>query len=142
VMGIHDADSAEHGSESKNIIITPVACAFPNRSPGAPMLSGEGTIRIESETGLHSIYDRSEIHEEYFCNYEVNPDFERALMAAGVRVSGRGPQGEIRAIELRGNRFFIAVLYQPQLSSTPGRPHAVISAFLEAAASFHESRGG
>lgn len=140
-MGIHDADSAEHGSDSKNIIITPVACATPNRAEGAPKLSGEGMIRIEPDTALHTIYNRSEVREEYFCNYEVNPDFEKALQASGFRVSGRGPQGEIRAVELRGNRFFIAMLYQPQRSSTPVRPHPVISAFIEAAASFRESRG-
>jgi CTP synthase (UTP-ammonia lyase) len=141
-MGIRDADSAEHGSDSKNIIITPVACAMPNRAEGAPKLSGEGMIRIEPQTGLSSIYDRSEVHEEYFCNYEVNPEFEKALPQSGLRVSGRGPQGEIRAVELRGNRFFIAVLYQPQRSSTPARPHPVVSAFIEATAGFHESRGG
>jgi CTP synthase (UTP-ammonia lyase) len=139
-MGIRDADTAEHATDSKNIIIAPVACALPDRAPGAPKLSGEGMIQIEPDTGLHTIYDRTEVHEEYFCNYEVNPEFQTALTAAGLRVSGRGPQGEIRAVELRGNRFFIAMLYQPQLSSTAERPHPVISAFLEAASSFQESR--
>ena len=62
-------------------------------------------IRLEPETELSSIYARREVHEEYFCNYEVNPEFERALIASGLRVSGRGPQGEIRAVESRGNRF-------------------------------------
>lgn len=142
MMGIPGADSAEHGSDSKNIIITPVACAMPNRAEGAPMLSGEGMIRLEPETELNSIYARREVHEEYFCNYEVNPEFEKALLESGLRISGRGPQGEIRAVELRGNRFFIAVLYQPQRSSSPARPHPVISAFIEAAAGFRESRGG
>ncbi|MGE5326144.1 MAG: hypothetical protein ACM3NO_03840 [Deltaproteobacteria bacterium] len=141
-MGISDADSAEHGSDSRNIIITLVACAMPKRAEGAPKLSGEGMIRLEPETALSSIYRRSEIHEEYFCNYEVNPEFERALIASGLRVSGRGPQGEIRAVESRGNRFYIAVLYQPQQSSSPARPHPLISAFIEAAAGFRESRGG
>ena len=140
MMGIRDADSAEHASDSKNIVIAPVTCAVPDRTPGAPKLSGEGMIQIEPDSELHTIYDRTEIHEEYFCNYEVDPSFQTALVAAGLRVSGRGPQGEIRAVELRGNRFFIAMLYQPQLSSTPERPHPVISAFLEAASGFQESR--
>jgi CTP synthase (UTP-ammonia lyase) len=141
-MGIPDADSGENSPGSKNIVIAPVSCAVPDRAPGAPKLSGEGRIHIEPGTQLHRIYDRTDIQEEYFCNFEVSADFQAALAAAGVRVSGRGPQEEIRAVELHGNRFFLAMLYQPQLSSTPARPHPVISAFLEAAAGFKESRMG
>jgi CTP synthase (UTP-ammonia lyase) len=37
-------------------------------------------------------------------------------------------------VELPGRRFFIATLYQPQLSSTEDRPHPVIVEFLAAAA--------
>ena len=35
VLGMKDADSAENNSGSKNVIIYPVACAVPNRSPDA-----------------------------------------------------------------------------------------------------------
>jgi CTP synthase (UTP-ammonia lyase) len=137
---MRDADSAENASGSKNIIITPVSCEVPNPTPGTPKLSGGGTIHIDPGTQLHAIYGRQEIHEEFFCNYEVNPAFEASLQAAEMRVSGRGAQSEARAVELVGSRFFIAVLYQPQLSSTPERPHPVITAFLEAAAGFREVR--
>jgi CTP synthase (UTP-ammonia lyase) len=119
---------------------TPVSCEVPNRTPGAPKLSGAGNIFIELGTQLHAIYDRQEIHEEYFCNYEVNPALEADLTAGGLRVSGRGERGEARAVELPGNRFFLAMLYQPQLSSVPERPHPVITAFVEAAAGFQEIR--
>jgi CTP synthase (UTP-ammonia lyase) len=140
-MGIRDADSAENASGSKNIVITPISCEVPNPTPSTPRLSGGGTIHIEPGTQLHAIYDRQEIHEEFFCNYEVNPAFEAALIAAEMRVSGRGEQHEARAVELPGNRFFIAMLYQPQLSSTLEHSHPVITTFLEAAAGFHEVRG-
>ncbi len=76
------------------------------------------------------------IPEEYFCNYEVNPQYEFRMEAAGLRVVARGPGGEARAVELPGRRFFLATLFQPQLSSAPERPHPVIVAYLEAAAAF------
>jgi CTP synthase (UTP-ammonia lyase) len=139
-MGIADADSAEHDSGSKNIVITPVSCEIPNPGPDTPRLSGGGTIHIEPGTQLYAICGRQEIREEFFCNYEVNASFETGFIAAGLRVSGRGEQSEARAVELPGNRFFLAMLYQPQLSSTPERPHPVITAFLEAAAGFSEVR--
>jgi CTP synthase (UTP-ammonia lyase) len=43
-------------------------------------------------------------------------------------------KGEIRAIESPAHRFFIATLFQPQLSSTEQKPHPVVLAFVQAAA--------
>jgi CTP synthase (UTP-ammonia lyase) len=132
VLGIADADSGEHDSDSKNIVITPVSCAVPNRAPGAPKLSGAGKVGIVEGSLLHAIYHADTVDEEYFCNYEVNPDYEGKLEAAGLRVTARGPDGEARAVEIRGHRFFLATLFQPQLSSTPDRPHPVFLAYLRA----------
>jgi CTP synthase (UTP-ammonia lyase) len=74
------------------------------------------------------------VTEEFFCNYEVNPDFEGSIIEAGFAVAARGENGEIRAIEAPKHKFFIATLFQPQLSSKPGKPHPIILEFLRAAA--------
>src|SRR5436853_135956 len=78
--------------------------------------------------------------EEFFCNFEVNPEYEWAAMEAGFPVVARGPNGEIRAIESPTHRFFIATLFQPQLSSKPGHPHPLVLAFLQAAADWGKKR--
>jgi CTP synthase (UTP-ammonia lyase) len=130
VLGIPDADSGEHDSGSKNVVITPVACAVPNRAPNAPKLSGVGEVRLAEGSLLRSIYDSDTVHEEYFCNYEVNPEYEGKLEAAGLCVTARGLDSEARAVEIRGHRFFLATLFQPQLSSTADRPHPVFLAYL------------
>jgi len=130
VLGIADADSGERDSGSKNIVITPVSCAVPNRAPNAPKLSGAGQVRIEKGSLLRSIYDSDAVDEEYFCNYEVNPEYEGKLEAARLRVTARGLRGEARAVEMSGHPFFVATLFQPQLSSTPDRPHPVLLAYL------------
>jgi CTP synthase (UTP-ammonia lyase) len=59
---------------------------------------------------------------------------------AGFPVVARGAQGEIRAIESPTHRFFIATLFQPQLSSKPGKPHPVIVEFLRAAAKWKDEK--
>jgi CTP synthase (UTP-ammonia lyase) len=134
VLGIKDADSAENNSGSKNLIIYPVACAVPDRSGDAPKLSGTvPEIRLRPGSLLHEIYEKDVVAERFFCNFEVNPEFEGALMETEFQVAARGPQNEIRAVELPRHRFFIASLFQPQLSSEPGKPHPVIVAFLQAA---------
>jgi CTP synthase (UTP-ammonia lyase) len=49
-----------------------------------------------------------------------------------MRVAALGADGEMRAFELRQNRFFVATLFQPQLSSSFDRPHPLIVGFLQA----------
>jgi CTP synthase (UTP-ammonia lyase) len=141
VLGIKDADTAENDSGSKNIVISPVACAIPNRVPGGPKLSGTiPEIRIRPGSYLHSFYKKDVVAEEFFCNYEVNPEFEWAITEAGFPVVARGANGEVRAIESPKHRFFIATLFQPQLSSKAGSPHPIIVEFLRAAAKWKSQK--
>jgi CTP synthase (UTP-ammonia lyase) len=135
VLGINDADSAENNSGSQNIVIYPVACAVPNRGPGAPKLSGVvPEIRLRPGSYLQSFYMQDAVEEEFFCNFEVNPEYEWAAMEAGFPVVARGPGGEVRAIESPTHRFFVATLFQPQLASKPNHPHPLVLAFVQAAA--------
>jgi len=136
-----DADSAENNPKSKNIVISPVACALPNRAENAPKLSGKvPEIRIRPGSYLHAFYNKDVVTEEFFCNYEVNPDFEGGIIEAGFAIAARGEDGEIRAIEAPKHRFFIATLFQPQLSSKPGKPHPIIVEFLRAASKWKLER--
>jgi CTP synthase (UTP-ammonia lyase) len=135
VLGIADADTAENNSGSKNIIVFPVACAVASQAKGAPKLSGAiPEIRLRPGSYLQSFYAQDVVTEEFFCNFEINPDYEWAAMEAGFAVVARGPRGEIRAIESPTHRFFVATLFQPQLSSKPENPHPLVLAFVQAAA--------
>ena len=63
-----------------------------------------------------------EVYEEYYCNYWVNEEYEKQFQASGLRVNACGIGGETRGVELPGHRFFVALLFQPQLSSRPESP--------------------
>jgi CTP synthase (UTP-ammonia lyase) len=80
------------------------------------------------------ILRKDEIPGQFFCNFAVNADYERPLQEAGLHVSARGTAGEMRAIELPNHRFFHAMLFQPQLSSSAQQPHPLIVAYIEACA--------
>jgi CTP synthase (UTP-ammonia lyase) len=143
VLNIKDADSAENDSGSKNIIIYPVACPVPDGKDNAHKLSGAiPDIRLRPGSYLQTFYgkDKETVTEEFICNFEINPDFEWAAMEAGFPVVARGAQGEIRAIESPTHRFFLATLFQPQLSSTEKKPHPVVLAFLQAAADWGKKK--
>lgn len=141
VLGIKDADTAENNSGSKNVVIYPVACAVPGQAKGAPKLSGlVPKIRLRPGSYLQSFYGKDTVEERFFCNYEMNPDFEWAAIEAGFPVAARGDRGEIRAIESPTHRFFIATLFQPQLTSTAEEPHPVVLAFLQASADWGKKK--
>jgi CTP synthase (UTP-ammonia lyase) len=121
-------------------VVTPLSCALPNRRADGPKGSGEECLKILPGTLLHSICGGEDDSEQYYCNYGVNEEYEKLFQAAGLRVSARGILGETRAVELPGHRFFIATLFQPQLSSRPEAPHRFLLAFLRAAMRFRKTR--
>lgn len=88
------------------------------------------------------VYGQAEIEEGFNCSYELNPEFEATIEARGLRVVGRGEHNETRIVELASHRFFIATLFQPQLSSAQCAPHPLIIAYLEAALTFRQDRTG
>ena len=142
VLGMSDANSAENSQNSGQIVISPVSCEVPNRAPNAPKLSGRvAGLRIRPGSLLHSLYEKDVVEEGFFCNFEVNPDYEWAFVEAGFPMVARGELNEPRAIESPAHRFFIATLYQPQLSSEAGKPHPIIVGFLRAAAEWKTQKG-
>jgi CTP synthase (UTP-ammonia lyase) len=120
-------------------VVTPLSCSLPNRREGGPKASGDERLKIVPGSHLHSICGSEDDSEQYYCNYGVNEEYEKQFQAAGLRVSARGMQGETRAVELPDHRFFIATLFQPQLSSRPESPHAFWLAFLRAAMQFQKA---
>jgi CTP synthase (UTP-ammonia lyase) len=135
-LGLADADSAENdpGGKSANIVVTPVVCPVPERVAGKPVLAGEGVARPVPGSLLERACGGADLRGEFFCSLEANERFVARWEQAGLRVAARGRDGEMRAFELPRNRFFVATLFQPQLSSSCARPHPLIGAFLRAAA--------
>jgi CTP synthase (UTP-ammonia lyase) len=72
--------------------------------------------------------------------YGVNQAYEEQFQAAGLRLNARGLRDETRAVKLPGPCFFIATLFQPQLSSRPEAPHRLWVTFLWAAIRFRRVR--
>src|SRR4249920_3005110 len=127
-----DADTVENMTDTENPVITPIACALPNRPEGAPKMHGKDPVKVMPGTLLRELVGADTLQGDYFCNYGVNADYEKRFEEAGLRVSARGSEGEIRAVELVGHKFYIATLFQPQLQSTTEEPHPVVTALVKA----------
>lgn len=130
LLGIAGADSAENQPTGEHIVITPVQCEVPQR--GVARLSGRAQVTVVPGSVLATLCPDAQLEAEYFCSYEVNAAFETRWQHAGIRFGARGVAGEPRALELPVHRFFLATLFQPQLSSSFERPHPIITGFLRA----------
>lgn len=140
VLGLRDADTAENKSNSSNIVITPVACPLPQSKPGAPKLYGEDAVHPVKGTLVHDLCRSDALPGEYICNFETNPEYVPRWEAAGLRVAARSPRNEMRAFDLPHRRFFLATLFQPQLSSRCEQPHPIVLGYLRACAEFRASK--
>lgn len=141
VAGLGDAQHAEYGVDPASALIVPVACPVPQRAPGAPALSGMLRVTLAAGSLAARVFGATEIAEEYFCNYELRRDAHERLAAAGLGLSGFGPDGEVRVVELGAHPFYVATLFLPQRSSRPGAPHPLVVAWLRAAVAARAARG-
>ena len=114
-------------------LLVPAACPVPDRPQGAPALFGKLKIEVIPNSVAFSIYKRTEIEERFACSYELNLAFRGNIEGAGMLITGFGEVGEARIVELPKNRFYMATLYQPHMTSEPGKPHPLITAYLRAA---------
>jgi CTP synthase (UTP-ammonia lyase) len=130
VAGIAGAEHAESAPRAEVRVIEPLACS---------LVGTEGEIRPLAGTRLAAIYGRGRHRERYHCSYGLAPGFRHLLESGPLRECASDADGELRAVEMRGGRFWLATLYQPELSSPPGRPHPVLAAFVDAAAAPYTS---
>ena len=148
VIGIADASHAEYG-EPGTQIVTLLACSLRDnlieielprgtrlhslyeteRATGAAIATGRATA---TATGRATATATGRATERTTCNYGLEPAFAEIARQGGLVVSAIDETGEVRAVERTDHPFFIATLFQPQLSSAPGAPHPIWTGFIRA----------
>lgn len=123
VLGLENADHVETNPDTAIPVISPLSCSH---------VGVEGSIRLISGTRIHRIYGKEETVERYHCNYGFNPDYYSAFNDGELRITGYDDGGSARVVEHITHRFYLATLFQPELSAFENRIHPVVSAFLEA----------
>ena len=132
MLGIEDAESAEHERPSSNLVIHQV-CLPPLK--GARQMPGGNRMRLREGSFLRRLYGCQEIEEEFWCNYSVNPDYHRVFESGDLQPVAFAADGSWRAVEHVAHPFFLGLLFLPQRNSTMDRPHPILREFLAAARS-------
>jgi GNAT superfamily N-acetyltransferase len=123
VLGFADAEHEESNPQASQLFISRLACSLVGRTMH---------ITLEPDSLVARAYARTETEEQYHCNFGVNPKYEEVLRSSALRVVGSDDEGVMRVVELAGHPFFVGTLFIPQLTSTPGTPHPLVSGFIQA----------
>ncbi|WP_327361310.1 MULTISPECIES: CTP synthase C-terminal region-related (seleno)protein [unclassified Streptomyces] len=124
VCGLAGVAHAENDPGAEDLLIAPLACS---------LVGHEGLVRAEPGSLAESVLGAERSMERYHCSYGPEPRYLPVLTAHGLRLSGHDEDGQARIAELPGHPFFLATLFQPELSGDGKRPHPVVKALAAAA---------
>ena len=97
-----------------------------------------GTMRLGGEAcslsgRLREIYQRETITERHRHRYEVNNAYRESLEAAGLVFSAQNKENLVEGIELPMHRWYFAVQFHPEFTSSPLIGHPLFNQFISAA---------
>lgn len=128
-LGIN-AQHAEYAPDDSNLVITALSCSLVGQTR---------KIFVNKNSKVYKFYNATEVEERFTCNFGINPNYQKLIDESGLKVTGTDENGAVRILELSQNTFFIATLFQPQLSSLPTHPHKLILAYLNHAKEFQKT---
>lgn len=123
VCGLGRVTHAEVEPDAPEPLVVPLQC---------DLFGEESDVVVAEGTRAAEVMGAGVTTERYFCRYGLDSRYEDALQAHGLVISGRDRQGEARIVEMPGHPFFLASLFQPELSSDGTWVHPLISAFGQA----------
>jgi len=122
VLGMADADHQKSNPKASLPVISPLGCA---------LVGVEGRVRLTPGSHLRKAYGVPEITAKYHCSFGLNGRYRRLIEGRGIHVAPVDDQDEIRAVEIDGHPFFVATLFQPELSALNGDAvNPLVAAFV------------
>ncbi|SDT64129.1 glutamine amidotransferase-related protein [Actinoplanes derwentensis] len=113
-------DSPEGGEDD---LIVELACS---------LVGHEAAVDLTFGSLIERLLGASRTVERYHCSYGLAESHLDLLTTHGMRFTGRDESGAIRAAELSDHPFYLATLFQPELSGDGTDPHPIIRGFIQA----------
>jgi CTP synthase len=139
LCGLEGADSTEFNENTPHRVIYKLRDLLGVEAMGGTMRLGSYPADLVENSFAHRAYGLPSIGERHRHRYEVNQEFVPRLEAAGLRVTGRSPDGKfVEIIEYADHPWFLACQFHPEYKSRPTAPHPLFRDFI--AAAFHHRR--
>ena len=126
VLGLAEADHQKSNPRATLPLIVPLGCG----------LAGvKARVRLKAGSHLRNAYGAAESTEEYHCSFGLNGRYRRLIESGPLYVSAVDDQDEIRAVELDGQPFYVATLFQPEMAAAS----PLVAAFVAACRRRHRT---
>jgi CTP synthase len=131
VLGLGGAGSREFDADPAYPVIELMDAQRQVTDKGGTMRLGSYPCLLAEGTVARRIYGADRIDERHRHRFEVNPGYHERLEAAGMRISGRSPDGVLaEMIELADHPWFVACQFHPEFKSRPLDPHPLFASFV------------
>lgn len=143
VAKLKNASTEEIDNKAEHLVIGVMSEQRENiaeNKMGGTMRLGAYPAVLKSGSVAAKAYHAKEIIERHRHRYEVNPEYVEKLEAAGLRFSGKSPDGrlmEIAELPAEDHPFFVGVQFHPELQARPLDPHPLFTAFIKASYESH-----
>ncbi len=140
VLGLQEASSSEFDVDTTDPVIATMAeqeaYVHGDGDLGGTMRLGSYPAALQPGSVVASTYGTTHVAERHRHRYEVNNAYREQLDAAGLRVSGTSPDGQlIEFVELdrQAHPYYVATQAHPEFLSRPHRAHPLFAGLVEAA---------
>jgi CTP synthase len=131
---LKQADSTEFDPQTPHRVIYKLRELLGVDEMGGTMRLGAWPCKLEPGSLAHQAYGKTEISERHRHRYEFNRDYEKTLLDAGLRITGRTPdENYVEIIEAPDHPWFLGCQFHPEFKSKPLEPHPLFAAFIGAA---------
>jgi len=134
VAGLKQADTTECDPQSPHRVIYKLRELLGVDEMGGTMRLGAWICKLEPGSFAAKAYGKTEISERHRHRYEFNREYEKTLLAAGLKITGRTPDDNyVEIIEAPDHPWFLGCQFHPEFKSKPLEPHPLFAAFIGAA---------
>ena len=137
---IRDANSTEFDATVEHRVIYKLRELLGVDEMGGTMRLGAWPCKLEPGSFAAKAYGTLEISERHRHRYEFNRDYEKILIAAGFKITGKTPDGTyVEIVEVSDHPWFLGCQFHPEFKSKPLAPHPLFAAFVAASISHRDS---
>ena len=141
VAGLAHANSTEFDAQTPYRVIYKLRELLGVDEMGGTMRLGAWPCKLQEGSFAARAYGATEISERHRHRYEFNRDYEQALTSAGLKISGKTPDGVyVEIVEAPDHPWFLGCQFHPEFKSKPLAPHPLFAAFIGAAAEHKRHR--
>jgi len=132
--GLTGAQTSEVNASAEAPVIYIMTGQKGKESTGGTMRLGNYPCVMERGSLAEKTYGTHWVEERHRHRYEVNQKYNKYYEKAGLRLSGKSPDGKlVEIIEATSHPYFIGTQAHPEFRSRPDKPHPLFDGLLAAA---------